>query len=158
MRFLLAIATALVLTSAACGGGGEESSLPTATIVVSEDDGSRAELTVGVARTAAERSRGLMFRESLAEDRGMLFIFAEDSESGFWMSDTSIPLSVAFIAEDGRILDIQDMEPFSTEVHRPPGPYRYGLEVNEGWFEQHGFGPGDRAEIPDSVEALAAGE
>jgi uncharacterized membrane protein (UPF0127 family) len=99
-----------------------------------------------------------MFRESLPGDRAMLFVFGEDTQTGFWMKDTSIALSIAFIAEDGTILDIQEMEPLSTEAHQPPGPYRYALEVNQGWFRRHGFGPGDRVEVPDSVEALTAGE
>jgi len=156
MRLALAIATALVLASAvACGGS---DGVPTATVVVSDDDGGRTALTVELARTPAEHSRGLSLREDLPEDRGMLFVFAEDSTAGFWMKDTSIPLSIAFLAEDGTILDIQEMEPFSTEVHPPPGPYRYALEVNQGWFQRQGFEPGDQVEIPEGVEALAAGE
>ncbi len=157
VRFALTVATAVVLASAAACGGGD-GGLPTATIVVSDGEGARAELTVELARTGEERSRGLMFRESLPEDRGMLFAFAEDTRSGFWMKDTSIALSIAFVTEDGTILDIQEMEPLSTEPHQPPGPYRYALEVNEGWFGRHGFGPGDRLEIPEGVEALTGGE
>ena len=158
MRFALTIATALALASAAACGGDDDSGLATVTIVSSDDEGARAELTVEVPRTPEEFSRGLMFRESLPEDRGMLFVFGEDTQTGFWMKDTSIALSIAFIAEDGTILDIQEMEPLSTEAHQPPGPYRYALEVNQGWFRRHGFGPGDRVEVPDSVEALTAGE
>ncbi len=157
LRFALTIATALALASAAACGG-DDSGLATVTIVPSDDEGARAELTVEVPRTREEFSRGLMFRESLPEDRGMLFVFGEDTQTGFWMKDTSIALSIAFIAEDGTILDIQEMEPLSTEAHQPPGPYRYALEVNQGWFRRHGFGPGDRVEVPDSVEALTAGE
>ncbi len=158
LRFALTIATALALTSAAACGGDDDSGLATVTIVSSDDEGARAELTVEVPRTPEEFSRGLMFRESLPEDRAMLFVFGEDTQTGFWMKDTSIALSIAFIAEDGTILDIQEMEPLSTEAHQPPGPYRYALEVNQGWFRRHGFGPGDRVEVPDSVEALTAGE
>lgn len=158
LRFALTIATALALASAAACGGDDDSGLATVTIVPSDDEGARAELTVEVPRTPEEFSRGLMFRESLPEDRAMLFVFGEDTQTGFWMKDTSIALSIAFIAEDGTILDIQEMEPLSTEAHGPPGPYRYALEVNQGWFRRHGFGPGDRVEVPDSVEALTAGE
>ena len=158
MRFALTIATALVLASAAACGGDDDSGLATVTVVSSDDEGARAELTVEVPRTSEEFSRGLMFRESLPEDRGMLFVFGEDTQTGFWMKDTSIALSIAFIAEDGTILGIQDMEPLSTEVHQPPGPYRYALEVNQGWFRRHDFGPGDRVEVPDSVGALMAAE
>ena len=152
----LAFVTALAISlGLACGGGdGDE----TATIVVigGEDEG--VELRVELARTAGERSRGLMFREELAEDGGMLFVYVEDTEAGFWMKDTLIPLSIAFIAADGTILDVQDMEPLSEDTHRPPQPYRYGLEVNQGWFQEHGLGRGDRVEIPDSVSGATAGE
>jgi uncharacterized membrane protein (UPF0127 family) len=153
VRSALAIATALLLASVAACGGGDDGGVPTATVVVTDGDGARAELTVELARSTAEHSRGLMFRESLPEDAGMLFVFPQDITGGFWMKDTSIPLSIAFIAGDGAILDIQEMEPLSTEVHQPPGRYRYALEVNQGWFQRHGFTPGDRVEIPDSVEA-----
>ena len=81
----------------------------------------------------------------------MLFIFSGDTEAGFWMKDTLIPLSIAFIAADGTILDVQEMEPLSEDKHRPPAPYRYALEVNQGWFEERGFGTGDRVEIPKEV-------
>jgi uncharacterized membrane protein (UPF0127 family) len=152
----LALVTALAISlGLACGGGDGDA---TATIVVIGGEGEGVELTVALARTVGERSRGLMFREELAEDGGMLFVFPEDTEAGFWMKDTLIPLSIAFIAADGTILDIQDMEPLSEDTHRPPKPYRYGLEVNQGWFGRYGFGPGDRVEIPDSVSGATAGE
>ena len=88
----------------------------------------------------------------------MLFVFPSDTEARFWMKDTPSPLSIAFIAADGTILDVQDMEPFSTELHRPPQPYRFALELNQGWFERNGFGVGDRVEVPEAVQASAAGE
>lgn len=157
MRSVLALTAALVLASAAACGSGDDG-LPTATVVVSDDEGGRTELTVEVPRTHEEFSRGLMFREDLPEDRGMLFLFAEDTATGFWMKDTFIPLSIAFIAVDGTILTIQEMEPFSTEVHRPSGPYRYALEVNQGWFQCQGFETGDQVEIPDWVQTPAVGE
>jgi hypothetical protein len=158
MRFALTIATALVLAFAAACGGGDDSGLVTVTVVSSDDDDARAELRVEVPQTPVEFSTGLMFRESLPEEQGMLFVFGEDTETGFWMKDTSIALSIAFIEEDGTILDIQDMAPLSTEAHGPPGPYFYALEVNQGWFERHDFGDGDRVEVPDSVEGLKARE
>ncbi len=150
------LATALVISlGLACGGGDGDA---TATIVVIGGEGEGVELAVEVARTSEERSRGLMFREELAEDGGMLFVFPEDTEAGFWMKDTLIPLSIAFIAADGTILGVQDMESLSEELHRPPGRYRYALEVNQGWFREHGLGQGDRVEIPDSVSVATAGE
>ncbi len=152
----LALVTALAISlGLACGGGDGDA---TATIVVIGGEGEGVELTVELARTAGERSRGLMFREELAEDGGMLFVFPEDTQAGFWMRDTLIPLSIAFIAADGTILDIQDMEPLSEDMHLSPEPYRYGLEVNQGWFREHGLGRGDRVEIPDSVSGATVRE
>ncbi len=143
----------------ACGGDSSGDGEPaTATIVLVDDKGSRGELTVELARTGAERSRGLMFREELPEDRGMLFIYEEDTGTGFWMKDTSIPLSIAFIASDGSILDIQPMEPLSLELHRPGALYRYALEVNRGWFGRNGFEAGDSVELPEAVVADAGVE
>ncbi len=152
----LALLTAFAIALGfACGGGDGDA---TATIVVIGGEGEGVELRVELARTAGERSRGLMFREELAEDGGMLFVYEEDTGAGFWMKDTLIPLSIAFIAADGAILDIQDMEPLSEDTHRPPEAYRYALEVNQGWFRQNGFDVGDRVEIPDSVSGVTAGE
>jgi len=156
VRPVLALLLPLLLALAvACGGGGDskrgddgDGTLSTATITLIDGAGNRTELTVELARTAAERSRGLMFRESLAEERGMLFVPGGETRTGFWMKDTKIPLSIAFIASDGTILETQDMEPLSQQLHRPAQPYRYALEVNQGWFERHGLGPGDRVEIP----------
>ncbi|MDO8612612.1 MAG: DUF192 domain-containing protein [Dehalococcoidia bacterium] len=157
MRPALALALSLLLAlAAACGGGGDDSkggddgdaTLSTATITLIGGAGKRAELTVELAVTPGERSRGLMFRESLAEERGMLFVFAQETKAGFWMKNTKIPLSIAFIASDGLILETQDMEPLSEELHTPARAYRYALEVNQGWFERHGLGLGDRVEIP----------
>ena len=153
----VALLTALAF---ACGGGGDNKggddgggTLPTATITLIDAAGERAELTVELARTAAERGRGLMFREEMAEERGMLFVFAQETKAGFWMKDTKIPLSIAFIAGDGLILETQDMEPLSAELHTPARAYRYALEVNQGWFERHGLGAGDRVEIPADAKA-----
>ena len=77
----------------------------------------------------------------------MLFIFVVDQQGPFWMKDTLIPLSIAFIAADGRILEIQDMAPMTEELHRPAQSYRYALEVNQGFFSRNGVNPGDQVEI-----------
>ena len=151
----MAAGALLLALAVACGGGGDnkggddgDATLSTATITLIDGAGKRAELTVELARTAAERSRGLMFREGLAEERGMFFVFAQETKAGFWMKDTKIPLSIAFIDGEGTILETQELEALSEELHAPARPYRYALEVNQGWFERHGLGPGDRVEIP----------
>lgn len=91
-----------------------------------------------LARTEAERSRGLMYRDAMAEDAGMLFVFPEASVRSFWMQNTHIPLDIAFMDPDFRILDIQQMEPMTLDSHTSRGPAMYALEVNKGWFEAHG--------------------
>jgi uncharacterized membrane protein (UPF0127 family) len=113
-------------------------------------DGSTAVLTVEIADTPQALQRGLMSRDSLPEDQGMLFDLGYESQAPLWMKDTSIPLSVAFISADGVILNIQDMQPFSEELHRSPEPYWFAVEVNQGWFERHGVGEGGSVQLPPS--------
>lgn len=102
---------------------------------------------VEVARDTAEHARGLMERESLDQDAGMLFIFEQPRRGAFWMKDTLIPLSIAFIGKDGVVVDIQDMEPLSLQPHAPPGDYLYALETNTGWFASHNVSPGARMRL-----------
>jgi uncharacterized membrane protein (UPF0127 family) len=109
--------------------------------------GDEVVLSAEVADDAEERARGLMFRESLAEDAGMIFVYAEDTTIGFYMRDTTIPLSIAFIARDGVIIDIQDMAPLDQTLHYAPGPYAYAVEVNQGWYTRNGIGVGDSVEV-----------
>ncbi len=100
-------------------------------------------LTVEVAATPAARSQGLMFRESLPEDHGMLFVWPREQWIGMWMKNTAIPLSVAFIDREFRILNIADMEPFSTQKHASSAPALFALEVQRGWFARNGIAAGD---------------
>ena len=97
-----------------------------------------------IARTDEERSRGLMFRESLLDGEGMLFVFDRDEILSFWMKDTFIPLSIAFISSDGRVLEIRDMEPGNLNPVRSSRSARYALEVPQGWFDRVNLGIGDR--------------
>lgn len=101
------------------------------------------EIWVEVARTPEERARGLMGRKNLGQDEGMLFIFETEDYHGFWMKNTSIPLSIAFIDREGRIVEIKDMEPFSLESHLPPKPILYALEMRRGWFKTNRVTKGD---------------
>ncbi len=73
----------------------------------------------------------------------MLFVFPREATGGFWMRNTSVPLSIAYIGWDGTVLDIQDMQPFDERSHLPASPYLFALEVNQGWFAQHGVEVGD---------------
>ncbi|MFW6215097.1 MAG: DUF192 domain-containing protein [Alkalispirochaetaceae bacterium] len=114
-------------------------------------------LEVELADTPEARSRGLMFRESLGEDKGMLFVFREDRRRSFWMKDTLIPLSIAYISSEWIILEIYDMEPRSLDAVPSRNPVRYALEVNQGYFEEAGITPGSRVypseELLDRIES-----
>ena len=105
---------------------------------------------VEVADDRDEMAKGLMGRTALAENAGMLFVYPEERELSFWMRDTLIPLSIAFMDGEGRIVDIQDMKALDD---RPPHytsaePARYALEVNKGFFDERGVEVGDRAKLP----------
>lgn len=104
-------------------------------------------IEVELADEPAERQQGLMFRESLAEDQGMLFAYPEERILGFWMKNTLIPLDIAYINREGRIVDIKRMEPQSTQTHNSAAPAMYALEMNQGWFEANGIRVGDLIEF-----------
>ncbi|HYC36728.1 MAG TPA: DUF192 domain-containing protein [Usitatibacter sp.] len=101
-------------------------------------------LSVEVVRTDAERAKGLMFREKLGRDDGMLFVFEEPAYHSMWMKNTLIPLSVAFVDANGTILNIRDMEPHSLDSHMSAGPATYAIETNKGWFAQKKVKAGDK--------------
>ena len=105
-------------------------------------------VTVEVARTEGEKEKGLMFREKLPPDTGMLFIYEQEDFLSFWMKNTRFPLSIAFIDRHGRIVDIQDMEPFSLSGHISRAPAQFALEMNRGWFHRKGIKVGDTVKIP----------
>jgi uncharacterized protein len=99
-------------------------------------------VTAEVAATPDSRGTGLMYRKMLPEDRGMLFVFPEPAIYRMWMANTEIPLSVAFIGQDGTILNIHDMPPFTHSTFPSAGNALYALEVNRGWFAKRKIGPG----------------
>ena len=103
------------------------------------------------------RQRGLMHRESLGEDRGMLFIFPDRGYRGFWMRNTLIPLSIAYLDDDGTILQIEDMKPKDERRIESKHRVRYALEVNKGWFDRAGAAVGDRVGgFPEKVAKFPA--
>ncbi len=108
----------------------------------------QTQVVVEVAATETERNRGLMYRKTLADGKGMLFVFDTDQRVSFWMKNTSLPLSLAYMAADGTILQILDLAPFSEEPRPSERSIRYALEVPQGWFAKVGLKPGDRFEIP----------
>lgn len=95
-----------------------------------------------VADTPGARARGLMHRRQLAPHAGMLFVFESAGKHCFWMKNTLLPLSIAFIGDDGKVVNIADMQPGSEDNHCAAKPVRYALEMNQGWFRDKGFGPG----------------
>ncbi|WP_018948096.1 DUF192 domain-containing protein [Thioalkalivibrio sp. ALMg11] len=119
-----------------------ESGLPTAELQLGEQA-----LTIEIAATDRSRRIGLMHRDHLPPDRGMLFIWPRPAQYGMWMQNTRIPLDVAFIDADFTIANIASMTPHSTRIHDAKRPVLYALEVNAGWFEEHGIAPGDT--VPD---------
>ncbi|POQ98201.1 hypothetical protein AU468_14290 [Alkalispirochaeta sphaeroplastigenens] len=102
---------------------------------------------VELARTEEERARGLMFREELGPDEGMLFIFPDSAIRAFWMKNTPLPLSIAYISARGVILEIRHMEPFSLEPVQARHPLKFALEVNQGRFQELGILPGARVDL-----------
>ena len=95
-----------------------------------------------VASTATQRATGLMFRTSMPPGEGMLFMFDTPAEQCFWMKNTLLPLTAAFVADDGTIVNLVDMKPQSTDSHCSQKPVRYVLEMNQGWFEKKGIKAG----------------
>ena len=108
-------------------------------------------LRLEIARTAKEQAKGLMYRKTLPDSHGMLFPYEGDRKLYFWMKDTSIPLSIAFIAADGTIKEIYDLKPFSLKTVSSRHSVRFALEVNQGLFEKLGAGVGDRVEFPEEL-------
>ena len=109
----------------------------------------RVELTAGmhridaqVAQAPQERQTGLMFRKDMPQHEGMLFVFEQPAQQCFWMKNTLLPLTAAFVADDGTIVNLVDMKPQTLDSHCSAKPVRYVLEMNLGWFAQKGIKAG----------------
>ena len=100
-----------------------------------------------IARTSDERGRGLSNRDYLAAGSGMIFVFDTEEVRSFWMQDTFIPLDIAYLDANARIIDIQQMEPETTRLHTSSGPAMFALEVPQGWFAEMEIAIGAQAEI-----------
>jgi uncharacterized membrane protein (UPF0127 family) len=99
-------------------------------------------ITAEIAATEASREKGLMFRRELAPNRGMLFVFERPDKPCMWMRNTLLPLSVAFIAADGVIVNVEEMQPQSEDLHCAGAAVPFALEMSRGWFSQRGLKPG----------------
>jgi uncharacterized membrane protein (UPF0127 family) len=115
----------------------------------------RVKLTTGmhvidaqVASAPDQRMTGLMFRQEMPQHEGMLFVFEYPSQQCFWMKNTLLPLSVAFVADDGTIANIDEMQPQTLDSHCSTRPVRYVLEMNKGWFSKKGIKAGAKLEGP----------
>ena len=104
--------------------------------------------------TPDTRARGLMHRDAMDPDHGMLFVYPDEAPRGFWMKDTRLPLSIAFADHTGKIVKISDMQPFSLERVPSLYPAMYALEMNQGWFAEHGVEKGDLiTDLPTDLKA-----
>lgn len=137
-RCTLAIALTCVGT-AALAQSGPQPPLPTARLTAGMHV-----VTAEVADTPHARTVGMMYRESTPPNHGMLFVFEDKGVHCFWMRNTPLPLSIAFIDDDGTISHIADMAPKSDASHCPPRPVRYALEMEKGWFAKKGMKAGSR--------------
>jgi uncharacterized protein len=134
---LAAFTSALAPTPALAQAAEKAQSLATIPLTI----GGR-KVVAEVARTPVELSTGLMWRFSLRPDHGMIFVYDEPRQMSFWMKNTYIPLSIAFIDAAGRIINIEDMAPQSEQLHWSRAPGVYALEMRKGWFAEHGIGVG----------------
>ena len=110
-------------------------------------EGKPAKLLLSIANTNESRSKGLMFQSSLKKNHGMFFIWPSSKKQCMWMKNTSIPLSVAYLSTDGRILEIYDMVPFSEESICSSQKARMAVEVNQGWFSKNQIAEGDKINL-----------
>lgn len=140
----------------ACGAQAQASGQPQTTL-------QRVDLTAGmyridtqVAQTPQERQIGLMYRKNMPQQEGMLFIFDEPSVQCFWMKNTLLPLTAAFVADDGTVVNLVDMKPQTTDSHCSEKPVRFVLEMNQGWFKSRAIKAGFRLTGPVFAKQGAA--
>ena len=140
LALLLALPAAMILICGPAEAQGPEAAPKFKKILVG-----KTPLRVEVVDTLEKQERGLMFRQSLPENEGMLFVYREPQELAFWMRNTFIPLDIVFVGADGIILNIHQARPLDESVlYRSAGAAKYVIETNQGWFSRHGIRPGDR--------------
>ncbi len=136
----LQLAIVLLLLTSACGTPRSAAGL----LIVPVELGDHS-IKVELAQTSSEQARGLMYRRDMPWNEGMLFAYPDERVLSFWMKNTFIPLSIAFLDDEGRIVRIAHMKPQDLSSHSSVQPARYALEMNDGWFEKAGLRAGDRA-------------
>ncbi|MCC6072684.1 DUF192 domain-containing protein [Massilia sp. GCM10020059] len=134
---LAPLAAAALLSLVACGAGAQNARFTTIQL-----SAGMHLIQAEVAQTDAQRQQGLMFREKMANNHGMVFVFDQATSQCMWMKNTPLPLSVAFIDAEGKIVNIEDMQPQTLDSHCSATPVKYALEMNLGWFKQKNVKPG----------------
>jgi uncharacterized membrane protein (UPF0127 family) len=145
MSFNRRLSVCLLFIFLACA----PSKLPIKEIPIERAGQEIAVVRAEIARTQEERNNGLMFRKKLPDGEGMLFVFEADQVLSFWMKNTYIPLSIAYIASDGRIIDIKELYPRDKSSVVSSRSVRYALEAPQGWFSRAGVRTGDIVKIPE---------
>ncbi len=147
--WLVALPLCLLLASGCAEPAGPQPQrLPTVPIIVNGRS-----ILVEIARTPEQRAMGMMYRKTLGPDEGMLFVSPHAEYQNFYMKDTFVPLSIAFLDDDGVIINLDRMEPLSLRTHRSRLPCRLVLEMPAGWFAAEGLKEGDTIGLPDDLSA-----
>ena len=144
-RFIGALATATILLLPAWAAAQQA---PQLNLQRAKINAGMYVIDAQVALTPQERQTGLMLRKDMPQHEGMLFVFEQAGEQCFWMKNTLLPLTAAFVADDGTIVNTADMKPETTDSHCSSKPVRYVLEMNKGWFAKKGIKPGSKLSGP----------
>jgi uncharacterized protein len=140
MKFLAAALASLVIAATALPAAAQDQpqmQLPRVTL-----SAGMHQIDAQVAQAFDQRMTGLMFRKEMPQHEGMLFVFEEPTVQCFWMRNTFLPLTAAFIADDGTVVNLADMKPLALDSHCSAKPVRFVLEMNQGWFAKKGIKPG----------------
>lgn len=135
MKILLSLLAALAVSAAAAQE--PQMNLPRVRL-----SAGMHQIDAQVALTPEQRATGLMHRKEMPQHEGMLFVFEQPSQQCFWMKNTLLPLSIAFLADDGTVVNLAEMKPQTLDSHCSAKPVRYVLEMNKGWFARKGVKPG----------------
>ncbi len=139
-----ALSAALLITALSAAAPAVAQQIPQTGLPVVELGAGMHLIHAEVARTDEQRAIGLMARKEMAPNAGMIFVFEQPAQQCFWMRNTLIPLSAAFVADDGTIVNIVEMQPLSDASHCSTKPVRYVLEMNKGWFDKRGLKAGSK--------------
>lgn len=152
MKTLRSLLSFLLLLASGCRQDtAPASNLPTVAMPVG-----KIVYTLEIAATEDERNNGLMFRDSMPADHGMIFIFGDEKPRSFWMKNTRIPLDIVFVADNGKIDSIRRMEPYVMKGTASDGPAKYAIELNDGQAKAAGIKAGDMLQIPDAAKNAKA--